>query len=266
MSEKVELFYSSYKNYSEDSYQAIRKETFGEDIGQNSWLTVEEYRKIFSLLQLAPGKRVLEIASGSGGPAMFMVKETGCLLTGLEFNDHGVSHAKKLAEENGLSDKISFQEGDASKPLPFPDDSFDAVVCIDSINHFNDRGKVLGEFKRVLNHRGKLLYTDPIVMTGILTNEEIAIRSSLGFFLFVPLGENKRLIKEAGFREVHSFDVTSNMATVSIQWHDARQSRKKELLKFETEDNYNGIQTFLKMVHTLATEKRLSRLMFTAEK
>ena len=106
-----------------------------------------------------------------------MVKEIGCQLTGLEINENGVSTAQKLAEEHDLGKKMEFIQGDASHPLPFPDGSFDALIIIDAINHLKDRGKALEEFRRVLKTSGQFAYTDPIVMTGILTNEEIAVRS-----------------------------------------------------------------------------------------
>lgn len=266
MKSKVELYSGTYKNYAEDLYKEIRKETYGEDIGQNSWLTADEYRDLFSLLRISPNGNVLEIATGSGGPAVFMARETGCLLTGIDINENGIINARKLAKEHGLTDKILFLQADASDPLPFPDESFEVVLSIDSINHLKDRLKVLKEFKRVLKTGGQLLYTDPIIVTGILTNEEIAIRSSIGFFLFVPTGVNERLLKEAGFRDIYSYDVTDNMISVSSNWYKARERRKQELLQIEEESNFNGLQSFLNMVHILSSEKRLSRLMFTAVK
>jgi len=90
-------------------------------------------------LKLSPGKKVIEIATGSGGPAVFMVKETGCHLTGIDIIDEGVNNAKKLADENELNEQLKFLYGDASEPLPFPDGNFDVVISIDSINHFNNR-------------------------------------------------------------------------------------------------------------------------------
>lgn len=266
MKPEVELYSGTYKNYAEQTYKDVRAETYGEDIGQNSWLTADEYRDFFSVLNLSPDKNVLEIAVGSGGPALFTAKETGCLLTGIDFDENGVDNAKKLAEENGLDKKMKFLRADASEPLPFEDELFDAVLSIDAMNHINHRGEVLKEFNRVLKKGGRLLYTDPVVVTGVLTNEEIAVRSSLGFFLFMPPGENERLLKEAGFQEIQSRDVTDNIASVSIKWHDAREKRKDNLLRFEEENNFNGIQSFLKMVHLLTSERRLSRIMFAAVK
>lgn len=266
MTSKVKLYPGTYKNYSDELYKAIRHETFGEDIGQNSWLTADEYREMFSLLHLGNSSRVLEIASGSGGPAVFMVKETGCHLTGLEYDKNGVDNSLKLAEANGLTKKMEFLHGDASEKLPFEDDSFDAVFTIDAINHLKNRENVLKEFYRVLKPGGRLLYTDPIVVSGILTNEEIAVRSSIGYFLFTPLGENEKLLSAAGFKDIRSNDVTENMSSVSLKWYNAREKRKDELIKIEEEDNYFGLQKFFKMVHTLSSEKRLSRIMFSANK
>lgn len=131
MEKKVELFYDTYKNYSQDLYEEIRKETYGEDIGQTSWLTADEYRSFFPLLNLSHEKNVLEVASGSGGPAVFMVKETACTLTGIDINENGVTNAKKLATKNGVSDKMKFIVADASSPLPFAAQAFDALVSID---------------------------------------------------------------------------------------------------------------------------------------
>ncbi|MEO5570367.1 MAG: methyltransferase domain-containing protein [Bacteroidia bacterium] len=262
MTSKVELIYDTYKNYSEDLYRKIREETYGEDIGQTSWLTADEYRDFFFLMNLSSNQKVLEVASGSGGPAVFMVKETGCHLVGVDINENGVANAEKLAAENGLSDKIKFAVADASSSLPFADQTFDAIISIDSINHFKAREKVFKEFNRVLKKGGGLLFTDAVVITGILTNEEIAIRSSLGFFLFVPNGENERLLKEAGFREINTKDVTENIISTSSKWHDAREKRKSSLLKFEDEEKFNGIQFFLQTTHIVSKEKRLSRFMY----
>ena len=266
MPKKVELFYDTYKNYSEDLYKGIRKETYGEDIGQISWLTANEYRNFFSLMSLSPDKNVLEVASGSGGPAVFMVKETGCQLTGIDINENGVTNARELAAESELGDRMKFIVADASSTLPFGDGTFDAVVCIDSINHFKAREKVFQEFNRVLKKGGRLLFTDALVITGILTNEEIAVRSSLGFFLFVPKGENERLLKEAGFREIKARDVTDNIVSTSRKWHDAREKRKSDLLKFEDEEKFNGVQSFLQTTHLVSSEKRLSRFMYSCIK
>ncbi|HMQ06647.1 MAG TPA: class I SAM-dependent methyltransferase [Saprospiraceae bacterium] len=266
MKSKVDLYNHAYKNHTDPIYIDIRRETYGEDIGQSSWITVEEYRGFLKNLDLLPGSKVLEIASGSGGPALFMAKETGAQITGLDINENGIQNAHKLAKELNLETQVQFIHGNASEALPFKEQTFDYVISMDSMNHINHRINVLAEWYRVLKKGGKIMYTDTTVVTGSVTFEELAIRSSIGFFLFLPPGENEKMIQAAGFQNIHSKDITGNMAKVSLHWHDARSSRRRPLVIIEGESDFNGLQKFLMTVHTLAIEKRLSRWLFIAEK
>ena len=265
MTPKVDL-YSSYSNFTDQVLDTIRRETFGEDIGQNSWLTVDEYKRLLPLLHLAEGGDILEVASGSGGPARFVSRETGCHVTGIDANESAVETASRIAAECGESDWVRFQVADANVKLPFNDDSFDALICVDSMNHFPDRLNVFKEWHRVLRPGKRGLFTDPVVVTGPVTNDELALRSLVGFFLFVPPGVNEQLIEQAGLRLIQQEDVTSNAALVSGRWHRARSTHKSELLEIEGEERFEGLQKFFDAVHKLTSEKRLSRIAYLVEK
>jgi hypothetical protein len=78
--------------------------------------------------------------------------------------------------------------------------------------------------------------------------------------------ENDRLLKEAGFREIIARDVTDNIISTSRRWHDAREKRKPDLLKFEGEEKFNGIQSFLQTTHLVSADRRLSRFMYSCVK
>jgi len=75
LTQRVDLFDSTYGHFTEDVLAAIRRETFGQDIGQNSWLTVDEYDRFIAWLKLRPDQHVLEVASGSGGPALYLADQ-----------------------------------------------------------------------------------------------------------------------------------------------------------------------------------------------
>ena len=139
MAKRVDLFDSTYSNFTEEVLDAIRKETFGVDIGQNSWLTVDEYERWLPRLNLTGDSHLLEIASGSGGPASYVARTTGCRVTGIDANESGVATASQLTADAGDSDRVHFQVADATASLPFAEGSFDALLCIDSMNHFPNR-------------------------------------------------------------------------------------------------------------------------------
>jgi SAM-dependent methyltransferase len=266
VAKRIDLFDSTYSHFTKQVLETIRKETFGQDIGQNSWTTVEEYDRFLSWLDLRPDHHVLEVASGSGGPALYVANHASCRVTGIDANEAGVATATHSAADSNQADRVTFTVANANSLLPFDDDSFDAILCIDSMNHFPDRLKVFQEWHRVLRPGRRAVFTDPVVVTGPVTNDELALRSSIGLFLFVPPGVNEQLIEAAGFRLVRQEDVTANAAMVSGRWHRSRQHHKDALIKMEGEERFAGLQQFFTAVHQLTSDRRLSRIVYLVEK
>ena len=85
---------ANYGNFESDLYSEIRREAFGEDFGQNSWLTVDEQDRFIPALALSPGKKLLDVACGAGGPALRIAEKTGCSLVGIDIHEQAISAAK----------------------------------------------------------------------------------------------------------------------------------------------------------------------------
>jgi SAM-dependent methyltransferase len=247
-------------------YEEVRREAFGEDIGQNSWLTAEEYDRFLSWLGLSPGKTLLDVGCGAGGPLLRAATQSGCAVVGVEAHEQGIATARSLAEQRGLSAVANFFVGDASRKLPSPDANFDAITCIDAINHLPERPAVMVEWARLLKPSGRLLFTDPIIVTGPLTNTEIAIRGSTSLYLFVPPGYNESILAQCGLQLVISENRTANMAEIAERRGAARAARSAALRKIEGDETFEKQQEFLAVTSLTAREKRLSRFVFVAEK
>jgi SAM-dependent methyltransferase len=266
MSEAVDLYNNVYADFASPAEAAVRHHAFGEDIGQSSWVTATEWLRFADQAQVTEHSCVLEVGSGSGGPAVYLAAARSCHVTGIDINEHGVRNGERLAAAQGIADRVTFQVVDANRPLPFPPATFDAVLSNDAMCHLSNRVEVLSEWHRVLRPRGRMLFTDAMIVTGLVSQEELATRSSIGFYLFLPPGENERLIGRAGFTLLASEDVTASAESVARRWHDAREQHRGELVSREGEANFAGLQRFLACVHRLAAERRLSRYCYLAEK
>lgn len=264
--DSIDLYDNVYGDFGSSAELAVRREAYGEDLGQSSWLTAPEWLGFADQLDVGPDSRVLEVGSGSGGPAVHLAAARACRVTGVDINQHGVRNARALAEARGLSDRVRFEAVDAGQPLPFPGECFDAVVSNDAMCHIANRREALREWHRVLRPGGRALFTDAMVLTGVVTHEELATRSSIGFYLFVPPGANEGMLRDAGFAVLAVQDVTRGAAEVAARWHEARARHREPLVAREGEANFEGLQRFLRCVHTLSAERRLSRYAYLAEK
>jgi SAM-dependent methyltransferase len=266
MADKVDLYNTSYGNAEIEVYSEIRRETYGVDLGQTSWVGPEEIAQIPRLLQINAPSNVLEIGCGAGGCALHYVASTGCRVTGIDANAHGIRAALHAAQAQKLADRARFIEHDAAARLPFSDQAFDVAYSNDAFCHIPNRPELLRECRRVLKPGGRLLFSDALVVNGALSNEEIAARSSIGHYIFVPRGENERLISDAGLKLTCAQDTSQQAANIARRWRDTRARKKAALLKIEGEANFEGLQRFLACVHRLTSETRLARFVYVAVK
>jgi len=102
------------------------------------------------------GKKVLEVSCGAGGGASYIVRTLGpASYTGLDLNPASIAKCQQRHRLPGLD----FVQGDAQN-LPFPDQSFDAVINVEASHQYPDFPRFLEEVARVLRPGGHFLYTD----------------------------------------------------------------------------------------------------------
>jgi SAM-dependent methyltransferase len=266
MAEVVNLYDGAYRNYSVDAYEQVRIETYGADFGQTSWVTKEESAEIPRLLGLTSDSLVLEIGCGSGAYALHIAANVGCPIVGLDINASGIQNANELARARKVDARATFKQCDVSVKLGLDSDTFDAVFANDVLCHIPNRALLLKEICRVLKPGGRMLFSDALVVGGMLSHEEIASRSSIGFYMFSPPGENERLIQATGLHLITAIETTDAAAGVAQRWHDARENCKDKLIQAEGTKTFEGLQRFLHCVRTLMEERRLLRFPYVARK
>ena len=100
--------------------------------------------------QPRPGMRVLDLASGTGEPAISIALRVGAQgrVTALDLSAELLEMATRRAQERGV-DNFSTKQADA-QALPFEDDCFDLATCRFGVMFFPDAVLALRELHRVL--------------------------------------------------------------------------------------------------------------------
>ena len=93
-------------------------------------------RSAIQALQLPVGSRGLDAGCGIGLQALLLAEAVGPTghVTGLDVSPEFLEHGRDIIEQAGLSERISFQEGDVAK-LPFDDNTFDWVWSADCVGY-----------------------------------------------------------------------------------------------------------------------------------
>jgi len=116
---------------------------------------IQLYHRVAAQADLE-GKRILEVGCGHGGGASYLMRTVRpASYTGLDLNRAGIAFCRKTHNLVG----VDFVHGNAER-LPFPDQSFDAVINVESSGAYPHFSRFLAEVARVLRPGGHFLYTD----------------------------------------------------------------------------------------------------------
>src|SRR5262245_23564402 len=105
--ETVKHYDANYNRFSTDLYAEVRREAFGEDIGQNSWLTADEHDLFIEWLKLTGQSRVLDVACGSGRTTLRIAQRTGCSVHGIDIHAAAIAEAQSSAQQVDLTSRAT---------------------------------------------------------------------------------------------------------------------------------------------------------------
>ena len=144
-----------YREHARD-YSRVSHDFLGQQYTDPSHPDISNDRQILARLKtLTPGKKGLDAGCGAGARDVFLLWQEGFEMTGVDAVPENIQEAVRRHPE--IADRVSV--ADLREPLPFPDASFDFVVCNAVIQHIQPdviRNLTLPELARVLRPSGVL--------------------------------------------------------------------------------------------------------------
>jgi SAM-dependent methyltransferase len=122
-----------------------------------SFVPLAGLRRIATALRLAPGETVVDLACGRGGPGMWVARETGARLVGVDYSSVALAQAQARASLFGLAGRVRFVPG-RLHATGLPNASADAVMCVDAFQ-FGDPSSTALEIARILRPGGRVAAT-----------------------------------------------------------------------------------------------------------
>ncbi len=150
------------------------------------------------ILDLKPGRCVLDVAAGAGTSAIFLAQRFGCEVVGVDYGPGIVAEATAAAAEAGLSGQVTFRQGDAER-LDFEAESFDALICECAFCTFPDKTAAAAEFAHVLRPGGRAGLSD-LTRGGPLPQELEGLLAWVACIAdALPLNDYQTHLRRAGF-------------------------------------------------------------------
>ena len=193
------------------SKNSFNKQAEKYDTSDYSQYPRECYPFVLNTINNIPFNKVLDLGCGTG----VILKEISSInsdveLFGLDLSENMIA---KATQRLGTTANLSV--GDAEN-LPYADNTFDLVCCVESFHHYPNPKKALSEINRVLKNGGLFLLCDTWTRSPIRQILNFFIRfSSDGDVHIYSENEISKLLKVTRF-EMVSWNLITNHAYLSI--------------------------------------------------
>ena len=157
-----QMFDAVFKSERSQSFLDIFREVYGNDYPEEanplSFVTNTDIQNIVKNLNVGPGKTIVDLGCGNGGPGLWIAQKTGANYFGIDFSKNAIEQANQRIAEFDLKSTAKFQLGNICA-LNIPENSFDGAISIDAISFIPDTSSAMSEIARILRSKVFFVFT-----------------------------------------------------------------------------------------------------------
>jgi ubiquinone/menaquinone biosynthesis C-methylase UbiE len=189
---------------------------YPEEARPRSFITLSELRRITGELRVGPGQTIVDLGHGWGGPGLWVARDTGASLVGIDLSDVGVARAREHAAEVGLADRARFEVRDLTA-TGLPDAGIDGAMSVDVLWSVPNKLAALREIARILRPGARLVFTN--------WDRDLSPPGYLP-----PLPDHRPLLEAAGF-DVESYEVQPDGECLRGAYYERLVAAEADLLR-----------------------------------
>ncbi|MFH2056319.1 MAG: class I SAM-dependent methyltransferase [bacterium] len=227
LAEKLDKEYFSTE-FSQTLVRSVKSATYGrfceivygKDLCQYNLSDMEQLDKLLELLALTSESKVLDLGCGPGKISEYISDTTYARVTGLDYATEAIELAQKRTRAK--RDRLSYQVGDIDK-LHFPEQSFDAIIAIDTLYFIGSLDQTMADLHRLLKPHGQLGIFHSQLLRPDQPKELLQVENT----------ELAMALSKAGF----SFKTVAFSEHEARLWQHERKAAEKLRSDFEAEGN-----------------------------
>lgn len=173
-----------------------------------------ENKEVLKLAKISSDSYVLDAGCGLGSTSVYIGMHTKAKVIGISLVPKQVQAAQAYAEGKKIGEHVSFLVADFTK-MPFADNTFDAIIGIESVCHAYPKEAFLTEAYRVLKKGGRLVIADGYMRVRPRTQEQIQLYdqfcTSFALSELITVDEMQKKISQVKFRQITRIDATQRV-------------------------------------------------------